>query len=125
MQFLPRTKASTLTFGYLLDAKSYPGEQVLYVVDYTEANHSGGVVFAVFFTLKDGNQVFNIQNNAKFTKKGDDVEFVDPPLGGTWTQQHLISAIKQIELSQTVTTSTTDLITPAPTVHYESYADGK
>ncbi len=40
---LPSSKAPTLSFGYLLDEKSYPGEQVLYVVNYAFPIRSNGL----------------------------------------------------------------------------------
>jgi hypothetical protein len=85
----PSSKTKTLSFGYLLDEKSYPGEKVLYLVNYAAPTGSTGLVFAIFLTEHEGRQVFNIQNNASFVLSKDDrdgVSFVNPPLGGTWTQ---------------------------------------
>ena len=31
--FLPSSRATRLSFGYLLDEKSYPGDRVMYVVN--------------------------------------------------------------------------------------------
>jgi hypothetical protein len=98
--FLPSPKNTRLIMGYLLDEISYPGEKVIYVVNYAASARSSGLAFALFLTEHDGNQEFNIQNNASFalsTDGFDTVSFVDPPLGGIWTQDHLASAIKQIE----------------------------
>jgi hypothetical protein len=33
--FLPLSRGTTLTFGYLLDEKSYLGEKVIYLVNYS------------------------------------------------------------------------------------------
>lgn len=99
-QFLPSSRAATLTLGYLLDEKSYPDDKVIYLVDYASPSESNGWVFAMVLTGNNGHQHFDIQNNATFvvSNKGfDGVSFVDPPLGGTWTQEHLASAIQQIE----------------------------
>jgi hypothetical protein len=99
-QFLPRTKASKFTFGYILDQHSWPGEKVIYVVLYAAPARSSGWVFEVFLSAKDRREILNIQNNAKFVlsrRAGSGVSFVNPPLGGIWTQAHLVSAIKEIE----------------------------
>jgi hypothetical protein len=80
---LPPSKATVVSFGYVLDAKSYPGEKVLYVVEYLGPGRSEGYVFAVFLTQKGTRRIFNIQNNAKFVRSKDGIGFVEPPLGGT------------------------------------------
>jgi len=99
-KFLPPSEVAKLAFGHFLDEKSYPGDRVIYVVEYAAPVRSDGLVFAIFLTKHDGHQAFNIQNNASFVLSKDDpsgVSFVNPPVGGTWTQEHLASAIKEIE----------------------------
>lgn len=96
----PSSKSTTQSFGYLVDDKSYPGEKVLYIVNYMASDEPNGFVFVIFLTQRDGRQVFNIQNNATFSLSEDDVDgitFLNPPLGGVWTQEHLALAIKKIE----------------------------
>ena len=93
-------KPSKLSLGYLITTKDWPGEEVVYVVAYTGPSRSEGYVFTIFVTKQGSHQVFDIQNNAKFvrTKKvTDGVDFVEDPLGGIWTQEHLVAAIKRIE----------------------------
>jgi hypothetical protein len=99
-EFLPSANATKLTFAYFLDEKSYPGDKVVYVVNYATPARSNGLVFAVFLSENDGHQKFSVQNNASFVLSKSElsgVSFKSPPLGGTWTQEHLASAIKQIE----------------------------
>jgi hypothetical protein len=124
--FLPSTKATKLSFGFLLDEKSYPGDKAIYVVNYAAPTRSNGLVFTIFLTEHDGRQDFNIQNNASFVLSKDDFEgvsFVNPPLGGTWTQEHLASAIKRIEKQPRVTLSVEDLRATNSSVRCESYTD--
>jgi hypothetical protein len=124
--FLPSSKATRLTFGYLLDEKSYPGDKVIYLVNYAAPARSNGLVFAIFLMERDGRQEFNIQNNASFVLSKDDfdgVSFVDPPLGGTWTQEHLASAIKRIEKQQRFIIPVKDLYAADPSIRCESYTD--
>lgn len=98
--FLPPPNEGKLTFGYLLDEHSYPGDKVVYVVAYATATRSNGRVFEVFLTADGRREVFNIQNNARFVLSKHEpggVSFVSPPLGGTWTREHLASAIRRVE----------------------------
>jgi hypothetical protein len=124
--FLPSSRATRLSFGYLLDEKSYPGHKVIYLVNYAAPTRSNGLVFAVFLEEHDGRQDFNVQNNASFVLSKDEsygVSFVDPPLGGTWTQEHLASAIKLIEKQPRFTISVKDLLAADPSIGCESYTD--
>jgi hypothetical protein len=125
-QFLPSSKATKLTFGYFLDEKSYSPDRVIYLVNYAAPARSNGLVFAIFLTERDGHQAFNIQNNASFVLSKDEpigVSFVDPPLGGTWTQEHLASAIKEIEKQPRFALSVKDLFAADPSLVCESYTD--
>jgi hypothetical protein len=124
--FLPHAKATKLTFGYLLDEKSYPGKKMLYVVNYPDPSRPDGLVFIIFLTERDGRQNFNIQNNARFTlSKGGNTEvsFPTPPLGGTWTREHLVPAIKKIEKQPRVTLPMKDLRAVDSSVSCEAYTD--
>lgn len=123
--FLPSSKARELTFGYFLDEKSYEPDKDIYLVKYAAPTHPNGLVFAVVLTEHDGSQDFNIQNNASFVLSKDvlGVDFVNPPLGGTWTQEHLALAIKQIEKQPRFTISVKDLYAADPSIRCESYTD--
>jgi len=125
--FLPSSRAKSLILGYFLDEESYPGQRVVYLVKYAAPARSNGWVFAVWLTERDGRQVFNIQNNASFvlSKKGDfgGVDFVTPPLGGTWTQEHLASAIERIEKQPRFTIAVKDLLAADPLTDCASYTD--
>lgn len=124
--FLPPSKAAKRTFGSLLDEKSYPGKKMLYVVDYPNPSRPAGFVFTLFLTDHDGRPNFNIQNNARFalSKDADEgVSFAAPPLGGTWTREHLVSAIKQIEKQPKVTLSMKNLLAVDSSFSCEAYTD--
>jgi hypothetical protein len=124
--FLPSSRSKTLTFGYFLDEESYRPEKELYLVQYAAPARSNGWAFAIWLTERDGHQNFNIQNNASFVLSKDDldgVSFVSPPLGGTWTQEHLASAIKQIEKQPRFTIPVKDLYAANSSISCESYTD--
>lgn len=107
-QFLPKNKA-LLSTGYSVDAKSYPGERVLYLVIYTRPNRSQGLVFSILLGGSDALTTFHVVNNAEFvrTRKADadfkkeGIKFIEPPLWGIWTQEHIAAAIDQIARGQT------------------------
>jgi hypothetical protein len=120
---LETSKATALSFGYVLDAKSYPGEKVLYVVEYLGPGRSEGFVFAVFLTQNGTHRIFNIQNNAKFVRSKDGIEFVEPPLGDTWTQERLVAAIERIQRQPRFKLRVKDLLPPSDLTQCESYTD--
>ncbi len=125
-QFLPSSKKIKLTFGYFLDEESYPGTKEMYVVTYAAPARSNGLVFAIVLTQRDDHEVFDIQNNASFVLSKDEpigVSFVDPPLGGTWTQEHLASAIKKIEKQPRFALSVNDLSAADTSLFCEAYTD--
>ena len=126
--FVPPSPAASRTFGYFLDEKSYPGQKVIYVVNYREPARSSGWVFVIWMTEHDGHQHFNIQNNASFVLAKhnfdyDGVSFVDPPLGGTWTQQHIAMAIKRIETGPRFTLDKEDFSAAMASTTCESYTE--
>jgi len=79
--FLPSFRPKRLSFGYLLDEESYPGDKVLYLVQHAAPARSNGWVFAIWLTERDGHQNFNIQKNASFVLFKDEFDGVsfEPP----------------------------------------------
>lgn len=127
-KFLPSSRASKLTFGYLLDDKSYPRYKVVYVVEYATPSRSNGQIYEVFITEHQGYHMFNIQNNATFFLSNDKqsgVSFVTPPLGGTWTHEHLTSAIREIEKQPRFTIPVPDLTPVSESIACYAYTDSK
>lgn len=123
--FLPRSNATDLSFGYWLDVKSYPGEKMLYVVDYTGSDRAERAVFTIFLRRKERQRVFNVQNDATFVMSKGGVRFIEEPLWGIWTRQHLVSAIKQIERQPRFTVPVSKILVPSPLIRCESYAELK
>ncbi len=125
---LENSRATVLSLGYVVDTKSYRGEEVLYVVDYAGHGRTEGLVFTIFLTRHDRRRIFDIQNNAKFVRSKDGIEgvdFVEPPLGGTGTQEDLVAAIKRIERQPRFELRVKDLLRPSDPTNCESYADRK
>lgn len=125
--FLPRLKTTAPSFGFITDTNSYPGDTVLYVVEFGSRS-SEGWVFAVFQRTTRGREVFDVQNNARFvlTKTGNEgIDFVDPPLGGEWTQQQLIDAIKRIEKQPRFKIALKDLRSASAEMQCRWYTDAQ
>ncbi len=115
-----------LSFGFLLDGHSHPGDEVLYVVRYAAPGRPDGTVFQLFVTRNTQHISFNIQNNADFVVSADDrygISFFDPPLGGTWTQRHLALAINEIEKRPRYATPVDGSAATALGVYCQSYTD--
>lgn len=125
--FVPPSPPASRTFGYFVDEKSYPGQKVIYVVNYAGPDKLNGWVFAIVLTEHADQQHFNIQNNATFVlskRDFDGISFVGDgqPLGGTWTQQHIAMAIKRIETGSRFTLDAKDLLA-ANSAACEAYTD--
>jgi hypothetical protein len=130
--FLETTKRPSMV-GYFLTTKWYPGDEALYVVVYSNAHRTAGSVFTVFVSGGDDHPVFNIQNNGKFVRssqadaafKKERVDFVEDPLWGIWTQEHIAMAIQEIGRHEALEVRTSELLTGSDLSRCESYAESK
>jgi hypothetical protein len=98
------------------------------VVAYTGSSRTKGWVFTILITKQGNRQVFDIQNNAKFvrTKKDPDgINFVEEALGGVWTHERLMSAIKLIESEPRFQVPVSELSRTPSSTDCLSYADNK
>lgn len=99
-----------IELGYADDPKAYHGDDLLYIVQYTTPTHSEGTVYTLLahgkdpvHTLlthsKESHRVLRLQSRTAFRQSEDgsaQVELVDPPLGGIWTQDRILAAIHQV-----------------------------
>lgn len=124
-KFIHERNNSADSFGYIIDKTSYIGKSVIYVVHYPTRDKLRGVVFSVFLTQTGRSTIFNVQNNASFKiiNGGNEVVFVEPPLGGTWTQVHLVSAIRKIEEEAILTIRPSHSVSANPFETCEAYTD--
>jgi hypothetical protein len=129
--FLKPTKQPS-TAGYFLTTEWYPGDKALYVVVYSHTHRGAGSVFTVFLSGSDAHPVFNIQNNGKFVRsnkanaafRNEGVDFVEDPLWGIWTQEHIAMAIQEIGRHEAFEIRTSELQTGTE-LRCESYAERK
>jgi hypothetical protein len=125
-KLLPTSGVTSLSLGYWIDATSYPGKKVLYVVATSGSNHSAGRVFSIFFRERRHRQLFDIDNSAIFVRSNDargDVSFVAPPLGGADSEGSFVSAIQQLEGQPRFTVSGAQLTAPLTHTTCKSYTD--
>jgi len=120
-----KADTKSLEFGYVIDTKSDPGVNHIYVVVYTNPDRSKGRVFDLRYRQRASGTLLDVQNNASFVRSGKGIVFVDPPLGGTWTQTHLLSAIKQAGREASTTFNLADLTAQFPGVSCKSYVGNK
>ena|SRR5437763_1681986 len=117
----PLSEQNTLRVGFIRDTTSYPGERHLVVAVYQSI--SDGQVFDLREESNGKKHLLTIENNGKFsiTGKGK-IKFVDPPLGGVWTQQFLEASIIKIQRSPKSSLGVSRLKEEFPDVACRSYA---
>jgi hypothetical protein len=123
---LPTSVATSLSLGSWMDAKSYPGKKVLYVVATSESNHSAGKVFSIFFREWHRHWTFDIQNRTVFVRSNDgkgSINFVVPPLGGADSEPSFAAAIQQLQGQPRFTLSGAQLAAPLRHATCKSYTD--
>ena len=117
---LNELKAGSVTLGFIIDTKSWPGEKHVFVAAYTQ--NRGGNLFDFKVERSGEGQSLTIQNNLAFVRSRSGVSFVEPPLGGVWTEQLLDRVVKQIALRPRFILLTKDLKV-GPKTDCRSYAD--
>jgi hypothetical protein len=118
-------KPKVLSLGSYLDTTAYPGEDALYVVTYEDSNPLRGLAFVFFVRQKDRHRIFRAENNATFVRKKKGIEFLEAPLGGVWTQEHMEAAIEHVELEPKVEFDVKELREKSADVRCESFSDTK
>lgn len=110
---LGHRKPTDLEMGLVTDDKSYPGQQLLYVVDFASPLHTSGSVATFVVNGKEPHLILRLQYNVQFVQSDEgasNVRLVDPPFGGIGTQQHVVNAIHKVGF-QTFTIPVQSLVT--------------
>ena len=105
------------------DNTSYPGHPHLIIAVYS--NGTSGQVYDVERSAKAGKKYLRIENNAAFSLVNGEIVFDDPPLGGVWTQDHLVASLKRIMSRTQQSFMNSTLMAPQPNVVCSSYATHK
>jgi len=122
---LMRHKPKVLSLGSYLDTTAYPGEEALYVVGYEDSNPVRGLAFVFFVRGQDRRRIFRAENSASFVRKKKGIEFLEPPVGGVWTEEHMEAAIEHIEAAPKLDFEVKDLREKSSEVRCESFSDTK
>jgi hypothetical protein len=119
-----QTSSGIMTLAYTSGPTgTFDDGRPVYVVSYTTANRDRGYVFNIALKTEGKLTVFTLQNNARFVRSGKNVDFVEPPVEGTWTQEHLVSAVNQISLQTTSSFHVKNAKSVNTSVSCKSYAD--
>lgn len=122
---IAQTHPLDLELGYITDPKAYQGDDLLYIVHYTTPTHTDGMIYTLLAHGKESHRVLRLQSRAAFRQSDDgsqQIELVDPPLGGIWTQDRILSAIHQVGF-HTWTITVADLQNRSGSVQCESSPD--
>ncbi|MHB1673698.1 MAG: hypothetical protein ACYCSP_05555 [Acidobacteriaceae bacterium] len=123
---LPTSPGTAFSLGSWMDAKSYPGKRVLYVVATSGANHFAGRVFSIFYSERRHREILDIQNGTTFVQldhgKGP-ISFVVPPIGGEDSEGSFISAIQQLDGQPRYTVTGAEISGPMSHTICKSYID--
>jgi len=120
-----KSHAKSVRVSYAIDTVSYPRENTIYVVAYADGGRASGKIFDLIYQQKGRKTIFDVQNNGSFTRSGNRIDFVDPPLGGVWTQAHLVRAITRAGLRPEVLFDVKELSATFPSVTCKSYVSDK
>jgi len=139
---LAQTHPYDLELGYVDVPKAAHGDDLIYIVHYTTPTHTEGVVYtllahgrdslfahgeSLFGHGKESHRTIQLQYRTAFRQSDDGSEqlvLVDPPLGGIWTQDRILSAIHQVGF-HTWTIPVTDLENRPAAIDCESSPDAE
>ncbi len=124
---LAQYQPADVELGYVADTKSYGGQELDIVVEFTTPTHSGGKVFALLASGKATHRVLRLQFQTAFRQSEDGsqrIELVDPPFGGIGTRDQMIAAIRQVGF-HTYTVLVADLQKRAGSLQCEVETDAK
>jgi hypothetical protein len=120
-----KSQAKSVRVSYAIDTVPYSGKSTIYVVAYADSGRASGKIFDLIYEQKGRKTIFDVQNNGSFVRSGNRIEFVDPPLGGVWTQAHLVKAIRRAERRPEVLFDVQALSASSPGVTCRSFVGNK
>lgn len=119
---LAHQEPKDLELGFLSDPNSLPGDDLLYIVSYANPLHTEGTIFTVLVSGKDSRRVVDVRYKVRFQQAADgsqQVQLLDPPLGGIGSQDHMTAAVQKIGF-QTFTIPVAELLRRNQSVQCES-----
>ncbi len=85
-----------LVLAYLPEGRSFNGARFIDVVVYDSPKHDQGFIFDIRVREEGRKHIYSIENNAAWKKLGDEYKFDEPPLGGNFRQNQMVSILQQV-----------------------------
>jgi hypothetical protein len=92
-------KTANVELGYVADARAYPGQELLTVVNYTDPIHTRGTVFRFLADRNSRQRLLHLLFSVGFRQSDDgsrQIQLASPPFGGVGTQDEILDAIRHI-----------------------------
>ena len=120
-----KADTKSLEFGFVIDTKSDPGVNHIYVVVYTNPDRSKGRVFDLRYQQRASGTLLDVQNNASFVRSGKGIVFCRSASG--WHMDTSASSVRnQAGRARSHTTfNLADLTAQFPGVSCKSYVGDK
>ena len=104
--------STELELGSVTDTKSYRGDTLLYLVDYTVSTHAEGIVYVFLVGGKSSRATLRLEYSVSFRQTDDGSQRVtleDPPFGGLGSRAAVLDSIHHTSFRETWTIPVTDL----------------
>ena len=105
-------ESTALELGSVTDTKSYRGDTLLYLVDYTLSTHAEGIVYVFLVEGKSSRATLHLEYSVPFHQTDDGSQRVtleDPPFGGLASEAAVLYSIHHTSFRDTWTIPVTDL----------------
>lgn len=103
-------RAKILEVGLRHDRKTYPGEDMVFVVVFEGPTR--GDVFELTRKNHGRRRSYRIENNGEFKLRSGQVEWIGEILGGIWTHEYIEGNIKRIVRGPKTWVRVTDVLKP-------------
>ena len=112
-------KAKILQVGLRHDRKTYPGEDVIFIVVFE--NRTKGDVFELTRQDHKGIRSYRIENNGSFTLGPRGLKWRGEILGGIWTHEYIEENVRKLLKRRRIAISIKAALRPNPHVTCSSY----
>ncbi len=85
-----------LVLAYLPEGRSFNGARFIDVVVFNNSKHDQGFIFDIRVHEEGRRHIYSVENNAAWKKEADEYKFEEPPLGGNFRQNQMVSILQQI-----------------------------
>jgi hypothetical protein len=115
-------KAKRFHVGLRHDRKTYPGEDVVFVVVFE--NPTQGDVFELTREDHGRDRTYNLENNGSFRLGGKETRWPNEIFGGIWTHEYVEANIRKLTQSPKTWVQLNAVLKPLPEVTCSYYRSG-